>query len=112
MLCLAVIVVGFVQVEVTVFVVIFVVVLVPGGGRCNNFAQMSLLIEEYLESVLITAATSLLLQALQPYVRFSTESADGRLNALAVKQRDTSENRIPNMKALLGECIFNGIKQK
>lgn len=103
-------VVGFVQVEVTVFVVIFVVVLVPGGGRCSSFAQMSLLIEEYLENVLITAATSLLVQQL--FVRFSTRSAGGRLDALAVEQRDSSENRTPNLKALAGECMLKGIKQK
>lgn len=102
-------VVGFVQVEVTFFVVIFVVVLVPGGGRCSNFAQISLLIEEYLENVLTTAATSLLVQ--QIFVRFSAESS-GRLDALAVKQRDSSENRMPNMKFLAGECILKVIKQK
>jgi hypothetical protein len=103
-------VVGFVQVEVTVFVVFFVVVLVPGGGRCSNFAQMSLLIEEYLENVLIKAATSPLVQQL--LVCFSTESAGGRLDALVVKQRDSSENRMPNFKALAGECIMKGFKQK
>lgn len=110
--CLAVMVVGLVQVEVIVFVAIFVVVMVVGSGRCNNFAQMSLLIEEYLENVLITAATSLLLQVLQTLLRLSTESADGRLNAFAVKQSDTSENRIPNIKVLLRECILNGITEK
>lgn len=109
--CLAVMVVGFVQVEVTVFVVIFVVVLVPGSGRCNNFAQTSLLTEEYLENVLITAAMSLLVQALQPFVRFST-AAGGMVDALAVKQRDSSENRTPKIKALPGECILKDIKQK
>jgi hypothetical protein len=96
---------------VTVFVVIFVVVLVPGAGRCSNFAQMSLLIEGYLENVLITAATSLLVQALQPFVRFSTEPTGGRLDALVV-QRDANENRIPSTKALLGECILKGFKEK
>lgn len=104
-------VVGFVQVEVTVVVAIFVAVLVPGGGRCSSFAQISLLTEEYLENILTAAATSLLVQALQPFVRFSTESAGG-LDALAVKQRDCSESRMPNIKALRGECILMGIKQK
>lgn len=93
-----------------VFVVIFVAVLVPGSGRCSSFAQISLLTEEYLENVLTTAATSLLVQ--QPFVRFSTESAGGRLDASAVKQRDCSESRMLNIKALRGEYILIGIKQK
>lgn len=96
----------------TVVVAIFVVVLVPGSGRCSSFAQISLLTEEYLENVLITAATSLLVQLLQPFVRFSTEFAGGRLDALAVKQRDCSESRMPNIKALRGECILIDTKQK
>lgn len=109
--CLVVMVVGLVQIEVIVFVVIFLVVIVPGSGRWSNFAQISLLIAEYLENALTRAATSLLLQALQPSLRFSTEFA-GTLNAFAVKQRDTSEKRIPNIKVLLSGCILNGVKQK